>query len=58
VYPPKPRPFLCGTTLGLASFAELKRSLRERTQLRSFGGEPSQAGIQKDWHGGGRRLSE
>ena len=36
-------------------FAELKRSLREQPQLRSFGVEPGQAGIEEDWHGGSRR---
>jgi 2-hydroxychromene-2-carboxylate isomerase len=47
--------------LGLASFpgfAEIKRSLRERPQLRSFGVEPGQAGAQEDWHGGSRRLKK
>jgi hypothetical protein len=38
-------------------FAELKRSLRERPQLRSFGIEPGEAGIIEDWHGGSRRLN-
>ncbi len=33
-------------------FAELKRSLRERPQLRSFGVDPDEAGIEEDWHGG------
>jgi hypothetical protein len=45
--------------LGLASFpgfAELKRSLRERPQLRSFGVKPGQVGVQEDWHGGSRRT--
>ncbi|HVT69890.1 MAG TPA: hypothetical protein VHF26_19210, partial [Trebonia sp.] len=45
---------------GLASFpgfAELKRSLRERPQLRSFGVDPGAAGIQEDWHGGSRKTS-
>lgn len=37
-------------------FAELKRSLRERPQLRSFGVEPGDAGIVEDWHAGSRRL--
>jgi len=37
-------------------FAELKRSLRERPQLRSFGIEPGQPGVIEDWHGGSRRL--
>jgi len=50
---------LWDNVLGLASFpgfAELKRSLRERPQLRSFGVEPGQAGVQEDWHGGSRRT--
>jgi mycothiol-dependent nitroreductase-like protein len=38
-----------------AGFAELKRSLRERPQLASFGVEPDEIGIQEDWHGGSRR---
>jgi hypothetical protein len=45
--------------LGLASFpgfTELKRSLRERPQLRSFGVEPGQAGTQEDWYAGSRRA--
>ena len=49
---------LWDNVLGLASFpgfAELKRSLRERPQLRSFGVEPGQVGTQEDWHGGSRR---
>jgi hypothetical protein len=44
---------------GLAAFpgfAELKRSLRERPQLASFGADPGQAGVEEDWHGGSRRL--
>ena len=47
--------------VGLASFpgfAELKRSLRERPQLRSFGVGPGETGIQEDWHGGSRRLKK
>ena len=47
--------------VGLASFpgfAELKRSLRERPQLRSFGVEPDETGITEDWHGGSRRLKK
>ena len=47
--------------LGLASFpgfAELKRSLRERPQLRSFGVNPGETGSQEDWHGGSRRLKK
>lgn len=45
--------------LGLArfpGFAELKRSLRERPQLASFGVPTGQAGIQEDWHAGSRRA--
>ncbi|MCZ2807704.1 hypothetical protein O2W18_21565 [Modestobacter sp. VKM Ac-2983] len=44
--------------VGLASFpgfAELKRSLRERPQLPSFGVPADAAGQQEDWHGGSRR---
>jgi len=47
--------------LGLASFpgfAELKRSLRERPQLRSFSVEPGQVGVQEDWHAGSRRVTK
>jgi hypothetical protein len=43
---------------GLASFpgfAELKRSLRERPQLRSFGADPDAAGTKEDWHAGRRK---
>ncbi|HEY1822954.1 MAG TPA: hypothetical protein VGG83_23765 [Trebonia sp.] len=42
---------------GFPGFAELKRSLRERPQLRSFGVDPSAAGTEEDWHGGSRRAS-
>src|SRR5277367_3799858 len=45
--------------LGLESFpgfAELKRSLRERPQLRSFGVGDDHIGVQEDWHGGSRRA--
>ena len=52
---------LWDNVLGLASFpgfAELKRSLRERPQLRSFGVEAGQVGAQEDWHGGSRRGTE
>lgn len=45
--------------VGLASFpgfAELKRSLRERPQLPSFGVPAGAAGTQEDWHAGSRRL--
>jgi hypothetical protein len=40
---------------GFAGFAELKRSLRERPQLTSFGVDPDGIGLQEDWHGGSRR---
>lgn len=52
---------LWDNVVGLASFpgfAELKRSLRERPQLRSFGVEIDQVGIQEDWHGGSRRTKK
>jgi hypothetical protein len=45
--------------IGLArypGFAEIKRSLRERPQLASFGVDD--AGIEEDWHGGSRRLKK
>jgi hypothetical protein len=47
--------------IGLASFpgfAEIKRSLRERPQLASFGVDTESVGIQEDWHGGSRRLKK
>jgi hypothetical protein len=37
-------------------FSELKRSLRERLQLRAFGVREDEVGGQEDWHGGSRRL--
>ena len=43
---------------GFPGFAELKRSLRERPQLRSFGVDTDQVGIQEDWHGGSRRTKK
>ncbi len=46
--------------VGLATFpgfAELKRSLREKPQLRSFGVQTDAVGDQEDWHGGSRRLT-
>ncbi|AKK26070.1 hypothetical protein [Mycobacterium sp. EPa45] len=52
---------LWDNVLGLASFpgfAELKRSLRERPQLASFGLDPATSGIEEDWHGGSRRLKK
>ena len=39
-------------------FAELKRSLRERPQLRSFGVDADEVGRQEDWHGGSRRTKK
>ncbi len=47
--------------IGLArfpGFAELKRSLRERPQLASFGVDAGSVGKQEDWHGGSRRLKK
>jgi hypothetical protein len=44
--------------LGLArfpGFAELKRSLRERPQLRGLGVREDEVGITEDWHAGSRR---
>lgn len=41
-----------------AGFAELKRSLRERPQLASFGVQPDGIGATEDWHGGSRRLKK
>jgi hypothetical protein len=49
---------LWDNVLGLASFpgfAELKRSLRERPQLRGLGVEPGEVGAQEDWYAGSRR---
>ena len=40
---------------GFPGFAELKRSLRERPQLRSFGVEPGAGGAEEDWHAGSRK---
>jgi hypothetical protein len=39
-------------------FAELKRSLRERPALASFGVDPESVGIEEDWHGGSRRSKK
>jgi hypothetical protein len=47
--------------VGLATFpgfAELKRSLRERPQLASFGLTEDGVPVQEDWHGGSRRQKE
>ncbi|GGF16713.1 mycothiol-dependent nitroreductase Rv2466c family protein [Williamsia phyllosphaerae] len=44
--------------IGLAQFpgfAELKRSLRERPQLRALGVSDEDTGVTEDWHGGSRR---
>lgn len=51
---------LWDNVLGLASFpgfAELKRSLRERPQLASFGVGADSVGIEEDWHAGSRRTT-
>ncbi|MDT7722908.1 MAG: hypothetical protein QOE94_3919, partial [Mycobacterium sp.] len=51
---------LWDNVIGLATFpgfAELKRSLRERPQLASFGVDPEGTGIVEDWHGGSRRTT-
>ena len=39
-------------------FAEIKRSLRERPQLASFGVDPESVGKEEDWHGGSRRTNK
>ena len=47
--------------IALASFpgfAEMKRSLRERPQLASFGVDTESVGKEEDWHGGSRRLKK
>ncbi len=47
--------------IGLAKFpgfAELKRSLRERPQLPSFGVTTQETGKVEDWHAGSRRLKK
>jgi hypothetical protein len=43
---------------GFPGFAELKRSLRERPQLASFGVDAESVGKEEDWHGGSRRLKK
>src|SRR4029079_3486341 len=60
-----PRPAAAGPlwdhVIALAAFpgfAEIKRSLRERPQLASFGVDTESVGIQEDWHGGSRRLKK
>ena len=50
---------LWDNVLSLASFpgfAELKRRVRERPQLRSFDVEPGQIGVQEGWYAGRRRA--
>jgi hypothetical protein len=42
---------------GFPGFAELKRSLRGRPQLRSFGVQPGTAGEEEDWHAGSRKTT-
>jgi 2-hydroxychromene-2-carboxylate isomerase len=47
--------------IALASFpgfAEIKRSLRERPQLVSFGVDAESVGKEEDWHAGSRRLKK
>lgn len=39
-------------------FAEIKRSLRERPQLASFGLDAEAVGEEEDWHGGSRRTKK
>jgi hypothetical protein len=39
-------------------FSELKRSLREKPQLRAFGVREDEVGSQEDWHGGSRRQKK
>jgi 2-hydroxychromene-2-carboxylate isomerase len=39
-------------------FAELKRSLREKPQLRSFGVDPDEPVVEEDWHQGSRRQDK
>jgi hypothetical protein len=43
---------------GFPGFAEIKRSLRERPQLASFGVDKETVGIEEDWHGGSRRTKK
>ncbi|MGV9713143.1 mycothiol-dependent nitroreductase Rv2466c family protein [Gordonia sp. NPDC003424] len=47
--------------IGLASFpgfAEIKRSLREKPQLKAFGVDIDDVGAQEDWHAGSRRTKK
>ena len=43
------------TLASFPSFTEMKRSLREQPQLRAFGLDANEAGIQEDWKAGSRR---
>jgi hypothetical protein len=43
---------------GFPGFAELKRSLRERPQLASFGVDAESVGVEEDWHAGSRRTKK
>ena len=43
---------------GVAFFGPIISHLRERPQLRSFGVDTDQVGIQEDWHGGSRRTKK
>jgi 2-hydroxychromene-2-carboxylate isomerase len=40
------------------SFAEIKRSLRERPQLIGAGADPETIGVEEDWHAGSRRTKK
>jgi hypothetical protein len=42
---------------GFPGFAELKRSLRERPRLRSFGAEPGDSGEAADWQARHRKAT-
>lgn len=42
---------------GFRGFAELKRSLRERPRLASFGVDVGAAGVEEDWRAGSRRTT-
>jgi hypothetical protein len=42
---------------GFPGFAELKRSLRERPRLRSFGAESGDGGEAEDWQAGRRKVT-
>jgi hypothetical protein len=53
-----PRPEEAGPLASFPGFAELKRSLRERPQLASFGVDAEGSGIVEDWHGGSRRAKK